>query len=426
MSDIKVSIILPSLNVASYIKKCLKSVSEQTLQDIEIICVDGKSSDGTREIIAEYAARDQRIQIISTEQRSVGKQMNLGIGVAKGEYIGVVETDDYVASDMYEELYRAAKENQAQVVLRDYQAFWGSGKNQQILNKSIARKGQYLRIIFPKKEQDVFKNDMSIWTGIYQREFLLKNNIWQNETPGAAYQDTGFWFQAFACADRLLYLSGAEKGYRYRLDNPGSSVHNLQQAFVICEEFAFIRKELVRRGLFDEFKNIFYAIQFNRYIWNYLRIDSSHQLKFLHKFREDMLDIGRGGFPDQQQELLDEIINSPEVFHIHRQKERSLLHDLILSGRPVIVFGCGSDGIRLLNYLRVQNQLRFIACLVDNNEAIYGTTLFGLPIISLKKACQCYPDAVYFISSLNYGEEMFHQLLQNGVSQRDIWRGHIC
>ena len=107
----KLSILLPSLNVAAYIRECIESVLKQTLTDIEILCIDAGSTDGTCEIIQEYAAKDNRIRVIPSDKKSYGYQINLGINMARGEYLGIVETDDSIEPDMYEVLYKAAVEN---------------------------------------------------------------------------------------------------------------------------------------------------------------------------------------------------------------------------------------------------------------------------------------------------------------------------
>lgn len=101
MNQTKISVIMPSLNVSKYIKQCLQSVLNQTLEDIEIICVDGGSTDGTLDIIQQYVKKDNRVKLIHSDIKSYGYQMNLGIKEASGDYIGIVETDDYIQSDMY-------------------------------------------------------------------------------------------------------------------------------------------------------------------------------------------------------------------------------------------------------------------------------------------------------------------------------------
>ena len=92
----EISIIIPVLNGAAYIRECLDSITEQTFSDIEIIPVDGGSTDGTVEIIEEYVTKDTRIKLLHSKKRSMGYQYNLGISAAKGRYIGFCESDDYV------------------------------------------------------------------------------------------------------------------------------------------------------------------------------------------------------------------------------------------------------------------------------------------------------------------------------------------
>ena len=102
----KVSVILPSLNAADSIEKCLQSILNQTLKEIEILCVDAGSTDGTCELLEKYAEADPRIRIVHSEQKSYGYQVNLGIELSQGKYIGIVESDDYIEKDMYEILCR--------------------------------------------------------------------------------------------------------------------------------------------------------------------------------------------------------------------------------------------------------------------------------------------------------------------------------
>lgn len=103
--NFKISVILPSLNVKQYIEQCIESVLNQTLEDIEIICVDAGSDDGTLEILKKYSELDSRIKLIHSDIKSYGHQLNLAIEQSKGEYIGIVETDDYIDENMYEVLY---------------------------------------------------------------------------------------------------------------------------------------------------------------------------------------------------------------------------------------------------------------------------------------------------------------------------------
>ena len=118
--DIEISIIMPSYNVANYIEECIESVINQTLKEIEIICVDAGSEDGTLEILQRYAEKDNRIILLNSDKKSYGYQMNLGLSVAKGDYIGIVETDDYIDSNMFSDLYNLSEEGSIDIVKSNF------------------------------------------------------------------------------------------------------------------------------------------------------------------------------------------------------------------------------------------------------------------------------------------------------------------
>ena len=101
----KVSIIVPTYNVENYLRECMDSIVGQTLKDIEIICINDGSTDGSLEILKNYAAKDPRIIIVDKKNEGYGVGMNIGLERASGEYIGIVEPDDFVPDNMYEDLY---------------------------------------------------------------------------------------------------------------------------------------------------------------------------------------------------------------------------------------------------------------------------------------------------------------------------------
>ena len=113
----KVSIIVPIYNVEKYLRQCLDSIVNQTLKDIEIILVDDGSTDSCPSICDEYASKDKRIIVIHKENAGLGAAYNTGLDIAKGDYIGFVESDDFIELNMYEELYNKAVESGVEVVI---------------------------------------------------------------------------------------------------------------------------------------------------------------------------------------------------------------------------------------------------------------------------------------------------------------------
>ena len=111
MSEYKVSVVIPVYNVERYLRQCLDSVINQTLKEIEIIIVNDGSKDSSLSIIKEYAAADNRITVIDKPNGGYGESMNRGFDKATGEYIGIIESDDYAELDMFEKLYATACEH---------------------------------------------------------------------------------------------------------------------------------------------------------------------------------------------------------------------------------------------------------------------------------------------------------------------------
>lgn len=119
-NNCSVSIVVPVCNVQKYLRQCLDSLTDQTLQDIQIICIDDGSTDDSLSILQEYASRDPRVEIISKPNAGYGHTMNMGFAAAKGEYVGIVESDDFAEVDMFEKMYNLAKSNDADVVKSNF------------------------------------------------------------------------------------------------------------------------------------------------------------------------------------------------------------------------------------------------------------------------------------------------------------------
>ena len=148
----KVSIIIPTYNVENYLRECMESVTRQTLKDIEIICINDGSTDGSLQILKEYANKDSRIVLVDKKNEGYGVGMNIGLDKATGEYIGIVEPDDFVPLNMYEDLYNAAKENDLDFVKADFYRFTRDSENgnmELIYNHLDATGENYNQVINP-------------------------------------------------------------------------------------------------------------------------------------------------------------------------------------------------------------------------------------------------------------------------------------
>ncbi len=282
---VKVSIVMPMYNQEKYIAECLNSALGQSLKEIEIIVVNDGSTDRSLEIVQKAAKKDPRVIVIDKENGGYGAAMNAGFAKASGEYIGILETDDYVPAEMYETLYDTAKKHgSADFVKADFYRFSSEGGFVSRKLVQLTERAQYYnRALCPREEREVFTFPMNTWSGIYRREFLEKYHIRHNETPGASYQDNGFWFQTFCFAEKAVFLD--KPLYMNRRDNPSSSVYDPNKVYCVCNEYAYID------GILKEHPSVrtavlgcFWLKKYHNYLFTLNRI----AYKFKREFAERM------------------------------------------------------------------------------------------------------------------------------------------
>ena len=236
MSQPKVSVIIPVYNVEKYLVQCMESVVNQTLKDIEIICINDGSTDNSLSILQEYAKKDNRIKLIDKTNSGYGSSMNLGIEHAQGEYIGIVEPDDYISLNMYETLYNLSLLHNVQVVKSNYYILDENGIKKENKFVNTVSSSVYKNIEIP---EFACKNHPCIWSAIYKTEFIKNNKIKFSTTPGAAFQDVGFNIKSWLFAYKIAITEDAF--YYYRVNNSNSSVNQgNKMAFVTLNEYRLL------------------------------------------------------------------------------------------------------------------------------------------------------------------------------------------
>ena len=285
---------MPACNVEKYIRECMDSVVGQTLQDIEIIVVNDGSSDSTPAILDEYAAADPRVQVVHKVNTGYGHSMNVALSKATGEYIGIVETDDFIDASMFETMYAAAKEHDADVVKTNYSEYYSNYPEKCKLVRNVDRVGVLNEPVSPQDHPQIFEMYPSIWSGIYRHDLLEKNGIRFTETPGASYQDTGFAFKVWASAERVVLLEDAF--LHYRKDNESSSINNPGKVFCVCDEIAaieeFLGKDPAKQAKFEDIKNV---RMFRIYNWNLGRLGLEYKYAFLNRMAETLRSLRDSG-----------------------------------------------------------------------------------------------------------------------------------
>ena len=427
----KISIIMPALNVGAYIRECLHSVIEQTLEDIEIIVVDAGSTDGTLEIIKEFALVDKRIQVVHSKIKSYGYQLNLGFSLAKADYIGIVETDDYIMKDMYECLYRICVENNLDYAKGYAMSFYtiGDEKYHFPCNDLYLKEGLANIVLDVSEIPGLFLKDRFLWLGLYKKDLIHK--IVLNETKGAAFQDVGFQLQLLMYAKRAMYIDKAI--YFYRQDNINSSIHNHNSIGFIVQEYKLDTKYINDKG--KVWKSVFYRRMMEQLcarldrmalegeFWSESIEDINRICLSLQEAKSNGI-LTEGSMGMTNWEKLNSLLENPRnifensyrQYKIQREKFETLLRKV--ETKEVIIFGAGRNGIFLERLLK--SKKNHVICFCDNSEPLWNTTIDNVPIMSVENSASKYKDAIYVITSVKYKEEMQKQLQNEGICIENI------
>ena len=294
----KVSIVVPVYNVESYLAECLDSIIGQTLKEIEIIIVNDGSTDKSLDIAQSYAEKDPRIVIIDKENRGYGHSMNRGFEKARGQYIGIVESDDCARPQMFEKLYDQAMRHDADVVRSNYWAMSNGGTEFGLIDVLSLSSAPYYVAFDPKDHPSILRGSPAIWTGLYKKDFIRSNNISFLESAGASYQDTGFILKVWAAATKAVIVR--EAFLNYRIDNVNSSVKSGAKVYCVCDEYASFEDFLSHYPNRAELlRPMIAAKKYETYLWNYNRLDETLKPDFLKKMQEEFLALQVAGALDK-------------------------------------------------------------------------------------------------------------------------------
>lgn len=248
----KVTIIIPVYNVEAYLRQCLDSVVGQTLRDIEILCVDDGSTDGSTGILREYAAKDCRVKVLLHEHTNAGAARNAGMAVATGEYLGFVDSDDWCEPTLFEKAYGRAKADAADVV------FWGYRACDDLDGKILREHPPALPsgVSAPfdglALKEKIFSNfGYAPWNRLVRTDLVRRNKLEFQRIERS--NDVGFGCLVLATAPTISVVD--EFLYNYRVRCVGNlQSDNHRSPVSIVEAWSFLVMELARRRLVEKFR----------------------------------------------------------------------------------------------------------------------------------------------------------------------------
>ncbi len=284
MNSIKVSVIIPVYNVEKYLRQCLNSVVNQTLEDIEIIVINDGSTDNTLKIVQEYATKYKNIKIIDKQNEGCYKARNIGLETAMGEYIAFLDSDDYIESNIYEKLYLKAKETDADIVSSNYYILQDTKLKVVDFSSSAA--------LLEKSNNKVIgaKNiilDAIIWNRIFKKQMLIEKQIKFHSDIYMA-DDAFFHIITMLNAEKIVYISDIL--YTYRISRKDSITSSYNERNFDCIKVAKKIMDYAITNNMEHFMPQVIAFVLRLNIVGYNRIGISHKKEYFEqmcKFVDD-------------------------------------------------------------------------------------------------------------------------------------------
>ncbi len=356
-----VSLLIPICNVEKYLRECLDSARDQTLKNIEIICINDGSTDSSLDIIKEYAAADSRFIVIDKLNSGYGDSMNKGLDLAAGKYVAILESDDFMDLDALEYMVDRCEADSLDLLKCNFWLYW-SNPDRDLLYRhnwyfmAVSPEMELMGVHNPVDTPEIFWAKPSIWSVLYRRSFLNENNIRFLPTPGASFQDTSFSFKAFSQAKRFACSSRAF--VHYRQDNEKSSVNNPGKVFCVCDEHEEIARFLTedRPDLKPELNAIRAKMKFYNYHWNLLRLACPLKFEFLPRYSQEM----RAEF---ESDAIVTVAEGEGVRYAFSKEEYRDAHDIAYNPRYYgVQFACEDTNKlgTLFNYFKVGG-LKYVA-----------------------------------------------------------------
>lgn len=378
----KVSIVIPIYNAEKYLKESLDSIIDQTEKNLEIICINDGSTDGSAAIMNEYAANYNNIIVVHKNNSGYGDTVNQGIEIAHAKYIGILEPDDYISNDMYKKLYDMAEKYNLDWVKGNYACFWNDGKDRKVEKRRILENESYYnRIINPLEDKEIFRGNIMNPSGIYRKTFLDNNQIRHNTTPGASYQDLGFWFQIMTKSKKGMLLD--DTFYFYRQDNNASSMNNRSKIYCVCDEYSYIRNRIdnIPKCILTQCMYATYSFTYKQ------RIAVEYRKEFLERYKKDFISLMENRLFDDsllldyEKEDLWLALNKTDDFYTESMVLSNELTRELKDKKSFLIYGAGFFAKYLYQEMTIElreNLKGFVVTDGNHEKMLLGKPIFDV------------------------------------------------
>lgn len=272
------SVIVPVHNVEEYLRNCLDSVLRAVCPvqgEVEVICVDDGSTDGSAAILDGYVAKDKRVKVLRQANAGAGPARNRGLGEARGKYIAFVDPDDFVAPNQFEVLVSAAEETNAEIVGAGFARYDETGEKKLSETRIKWRVKELPRVFSAKDAADrLFATFLPApWNKLFNREFIVKHGLKFQSLPRS--NDLAFSFTALALAERLTVVD--EILYRYRMGRVGGAQSSsAARPGCIIDAYLQLKANLEREGLLAVFAKGFVRMAASSFCYTLSMLADEH------------------------------------------------------------------------------------------------------------------------------------------------------
>lgn len=321
MDNIKISVVIPVYNVEKYLSECIDSLINQTLKEVEIICVDDGSTDNSPQILDEYAKKDTRIKVFHQENKGVSVARNDGIKKVQGEYLTFVDSDDWLELNALEVLYNTAKKRKSDVLLFSFYSYYPNKleKNNRLVPlKNIIKDSN---TTFLESYKYILDTPMGTWAKLYKTNLIQDNEI--KFPPNIqCSEDRPFYIQSCINAKNISVLD--EPFYYYRRDisqsltqGNSNSVSDSYKANQIIKQMIYKledKKKIFCSFLKDYIQNILWAWDISK-----LKSNASENIKYLKLLKKECKEFKNyEDFPKENYIRLENKINYLNSLYIRK------------------------------------------------------------------------------------------------------------
>lgn len=293
MNSVQVSVIIPVYNTEKYLNKCLDSILNQSLKNIEIICINDGSTDSSLEILKNYQIMDDRIKIINKNNEGQGIARNIGINEAIGEYISFVDSDDFIKEDMLEKLYNSCINNNLDIAMCKVASFdeLTNEINDSLWYYSLGVFNDFEKTVFSHKDTRDFTCEISVtpYNKLYKNSLIKKYNI--KFAENLIFEDEVFFYDVYLKARRVSIVD--ETLYYYRMNREGSTVENTEDKNYsdIVPIFKLIIEKFIETNNWENYK-IYVSNRFiHLMLWRYSQTSKKFRRDFFYSLKELLIDL---------------------------------------------------------------------------------------------------------------------------------------